>query len=100
MLTLYRRLIGLRRGEPALEVGSFEPVDTDGDVLVYIRRASGTGSDFLIALNFGSRPQVVPPPMKVEGTIALSTYLDRAGTRIDGDLRLRADEGLVVRLPD
>jgi hypothetical protein len=38
--------------------------------------------------------------MKVEGTIALSTYLDRAGTRIDGDLRLRADEGLVVRLPD
>jgi alpha-glucosidase len=100
MLTLYRRLIGLRRGEPALEVGSFEPMETEGDVLAYIRRASAAGSDFLIALNFGSRPQVVGPPMKLEGTIALSTYLDRAGTRIDGDLRLRADEGVVVRLPD
>jgi alpha-glucosidase len=98
MLTLYRRLIGLRRGEAALEVGSFEPVESDGDVLAYIRRASGTGSDFLIALNFGSQAQVVERPTKIAATIALSTYLDRAGARIDGDLHLRPDEGVLVRL--
>jgi alpha-glucosidase len=97
LLTLYRSLIGLRRGEPALEVGSFTLLETDGDVLAYIRRGAG-GSDFLIALNFGHRPQVLRCPKNTEGTIALSTYLDRSGTRMDGDLHLRADEGMLVRL--
>jgi alpha-glucosidase len=97
LLTLYRSLIGLRRGEPALEVGSFTVLETDGDVLAYIRRAGG-GSDFLIALNLSHSPQVLHCPKNTEGTIALSTYLDHSGTRIEGDLSLRADEGILVRL--
>ncbi|HEY7716394.1 MAG TPA: alpha-amylase family glycosyl hydrolase [Candidatus Binatia bacterium] len=97
LLTLYRSLIGLRRGEPALEVGSFTVLETDGDVLAYIRRAGG-GSDFLIALNLSHSPQVLHCPKNTEGTIALSTYLDHSGTRIEGDLHLRADEGILVRL--
>src|SRR5262249_24781931 len=46
MLTLYSRLIALRRGEPALEVGRFEPLAADGEVLAYIRRGRTRESTF------------------------------------------------------
>ena len=46
MLSLYRQLISLRRGEPALEVGAFDPVEAEGDVLAYIRRATESESRF------------------------------------------------------
>ncbi len=96
MLALYQRLLSLRRGEPALEVGRFEPLDTDGDMLAYIRRGREAESTFLIALNLGARPQ----GMRVDepGAIALSTHLDRAGERVDQTLELRADEGVIVRI--
>jgi alpha-glucosidase len=99
MLTLYRRLIDLRRREPALEVGRFDPVEAQGDMLAYIRRARSGKGDFLIALNLGSQPHVLHRPANLpKGAIALSTYLDRAGERVGGDLHLRADEGVIVRL--
>jgi alpha-glucosidase len=99
-LALYIRLVALRRGESALEVGRLEPVEADGDVLAYIRRARKGESDFLIALNLGHEAQLLRRPgHRPEGTIALSTHLDRAGERIAGDLALRPDEGVVVRLP-
>jgi alpha-glucosidase len=99
LLTLYRRLIGLRRRETALEVGRFEPVEADGDVLAYIRRARQGEGDFLIALNLGSRPHVLRRPADAaEGKVALSTHLDRAGEPIERDVPLRADEGLIVKL--
>jgi alpha-glucosidase len=101
MLTLYRSLIGLRRGEAALEVGRFEPVEADGDVLAYTRRSRNDESDFLIALNLGSHLQVFHRRTDAPtGTIALSTHLDRAGERVERDLQLRADEGVVIRLAD
>jgi alpha-glucosidase len=99
MLTLYCRLIALRRGEPALEVGRFEPVQAEGDVLAYVRRSRGGECDFLIALNLGSTAQVLRRGTQArEGAVALSTHLDRAGEPVAGDLQLRADEGLIVRL--
>ncbi|HEX2090795.1 MAG TPA: alpha-amylase family glycosyl hydrolase [Longimicrobiaceae bacterium] len=98
-LTLYRRLIDLRRGEPALEVGRFEPVAAEGSVLAYVRRARQGESDFLVALNLGRQPQTLRCPERArEGTIALSTHLDRGGERVSGELRLRGDEGVLVRL--
>ena len=58
-------------------------------------------SAFLIALNLGLQPQVIDFSNKAsEGRIVLSTYLDRAGERVGGDLHLRAEEGLLVRLTD
>ena len=96
MLTLYRRLIALRRGEPALEVGRYEPVECDGDVLAYVRRAREGESAFLVALNLGAAPQALKIPH--DGQIALSTHLDRAGERASRTLELRPDEGVIVRL--
>jgi alpha-glucosidase len=96
MLSLYQRLMSLRRGEPALEVGRFEPLDTEGDVLAYIRRGREGESTFLVALNLGTRTQRLP--VAEAGAIALSTHLDRAGERIGGTLELRPDEGVIVRM--
>jgi alpha-glucosidase len=97
VLTLYRHLIKVRRSESALEVGQFEPIEADGDLLTYVRR--DRESAFLIALNLGPQPQLTSFSSKAsEGRIALSTYRDRSGERVRGHLRLRPDEGLLVRL--
>ena len=99
MLTLYWRLIALRRAEPALEVGRFELVETEGEVLAYLRRSRRGESDFLIALNLGAQPRrVALPGSHASGVIALSTHLDRVDERIGTALELRGDEGAVVRL--
>jgi alpha-glucosidase len=98
-LTLYSQLIKMRRGESALEVGQFEPLEADGDLLTYVRR--DRESAFLVALNLGLQPQVVNFSNKAsEGRIALSTYLDRSGEGLRGDLHLRPEEGLLVRLTE
>ena len=99
ILTLYNQLIKVRRGESALEVGQFEPMEAGEDLLTYVRRDQE--SAFLIALNLGSQAQLVNFSNKAsEGRIALSTYLDRSGDRVRGELELRAEEGLLVRLTD
>jgi alpha-glucosidase len=53
MLSLYRRLIGLRRREPALALGSYRSVPAKGSLLAY-RRAHG-GRELLIVLNLSSQ---------------------------------------------
>jgi alpha-glucosidase len=96
MLRLYSELIALRRGEPALEIGRFEPIQADGDVLAYVRRARREESHFLVALNLGQGAQTVRT--QLAGTIALSTRLDRRDEPVRGPVELRPDEGVIVRL--
>jgi alpha-glucosidase len=97
MLTLYRRLISLRRATPALSVGSYTPMQADGDVLAYAR--AHEGRSWLVVLNLGSRPQQFEGHQaRITGQIVLSTHLDRADEEVHGALALRADEGVVVRL--
>jgi alpha-glucosidase len=97
VLALYRALLTLRRGEPALEVGGFERVPAEGDVLAYVRRA-GPGADaFLVALNLGGAPQALQRP-GTAGVVEMSTSLDRGGERVGEWIELRGDEGLIIRL--
>jgi alpha-glucosidase len=99
MLALYTRLIALRRGASALEIGRFEAVASEGDVLAYVRRARLGEGDFLVVLNLGGTPQSLGEGSgRWDGTIAVSTHLDRAGERVAGRLELRPDEGVIVRL--
>ena len=99
MLTLYHRLIALRRAEPALEVGRFEPVEGDGDVLAYTRRSRRGESAFLVALNFGPRAHKLRLAASASrGIVALSTHPERNGAVISGELDLEPDEGAIVRL--
>ena len=94
MLALHQRLIALRRAEPALSVGSWEPVDADGDVLAYGRQHEG--SRFLVALNLGSSPASLA--YDGDGEVVLSTDVDRTTIPVRGRIDLRGDEGVVVRL--
>jgi alpha-glucosidase len=98
-LSLYRRLMDLRRGEPALEVGRFQAVAAEGDVLAYVRRARAGESSFLVVLNLGPRPHVFHVPEEVgPGTVVLSTHLDWEAEPVGREVRLRGDEGVVIRL--
>ena len=97
ILSLYSKLIKVRRGEPALEVGRLEPVEAEGDLLAYIRRDGH--SAFLVALNFGSQSQTMDISSKgSEGRITFSTRLDRSGEIVRGVLDIRPEEGMLVRL--
>ena len=78
MLTLHRRLLALRRAETALFLGSYEPVEAEGDLLAYVREKDGRR--FLIALNLGPEPAAFETGgWMTGGKIALSTHLDREG---------------------
>jgi len=99
MLVLYQRLIALRRAEPALEIGRFEPIECDGDVLAYTRRSRRDESAFLVALNLGGNGHTLKLPADcARGIVALSTHARRTGDLVAGELKLQANEGVVVRL--
>jgi alpha-glucosidase len=95
MLSLYRALIELRRKEPALGIGSYEPVNAAGPILAYLR--SHQERRLLIALNFEAAPATLHVPTG-GGRILLSSHLDRNGPVADEALHLRGDEGVIVDL--
>jgi len=96
MLFLYKRLIALRRVEPALSVGCYEPVETPSDELMAYRRERG-GRQFLMILNIGRERCVYSPENElVLGRLVLSTRLDRDGERISGRVELRGREGMII----
>jgi alpha-glucosidase len=98
MLGYYRRLLALRRGEPALEVGRFQAVEAQGTVLAYTRHGRTGETGFLVALNLASAPASLRAPDGAVGTVAVSTHLAREGERVQGEIHLGADEGLIIRL--
>ena len=95
ILTLYKRLIGLRRERLALSVGSYVRVMCEGSVMAYERHHGN--ERLLVALNLGHEPESVPL-RDACGTLLLSTHLDRAGEARSGRCDLRPDEGVVVEL--
>jgi alpha-glucosidase len=102
MLSLHRRLLALRRAEPALAVGSYAPVEAARGLLAYSREKDG--SRFLIALNLGSEPRTLRAAGPARGgQVILSTFLDREDEAVGEKLDLRGNEGLIVgiaRRPD
>ena len=93
ILTLHRRLLALRRSEPALALGSYSPVEAEGDLLAYVREKDDRR--FLIALNLGPEPTTFESP-EIEGRLVLSTHLDREDEVVEGAIELRGDEGVIV----
>jgi alpha-glucosidase len=97
MLSLHRRLIELRRGEPALSVGEYAPVDARGSLLAYLRRHGDRS--FLVALNLSHEPGILAPEQPLpRGEVILGTHRDREGKSVEGRVELRGDEGVVVRM--
>ena len=94
LLTLYRRLLSLRRDEPALSVGSYAPLPPSGDVLVY--RREHQGRRILVALNFGDQPAALDVPDAAGGEILLSTDPHRAAGEQADPVTLAATEGVLL----
>ena len=97
-LSLYRRLIWLRRRSAALQGGRELLLEPDGDdVLAYLREAPG--ERLAVALNFSPEEVAVDTGLSGHGRIEVST--DPA--RRPGELRidrlvLRPDEGVLITL--
>ena len=94
ILTLYRRLIDLRRNEPALKLGAFVPLRSQNDILAYKRTAGE--SEIMIALNIARDPRRWH--WQGSGALLLSTDPERVGADIASPVMLRGDEGLIIRL--
>ena len=94
ILWLYRRLIQLRRIEPALAVGDHVPMRSRHGVLLHKRAFAGR--EILIALN------IMPDPRFVEsrqaGRLLLSTCLDNEDIDVKSPFLLRGGEGVIVRI--
>lgn len=87
MLSLYRRLIALRRKEPALSRGSYIGIECDPRCLGFIREADG--ARLLVLLNFSEEACPVP----FAGRLLLST--DATREKVDA---LGPAEGVILRL--
>ena len=99
MLSLYRRLIWFRKGSPALHGGDYRSLpDAPGGCYAYVR--SGGGERLLVALNFSGEALDYQVGERDRGRLELSTDPSRAtGEELSlRPLRLRPDEGVVVRL--
>jgi alpha-glucosidase len=98
MLSLYRRLLSLRRREPALNRGSWMAAGATQSSLAYVRRDGQRR--YLVALNLTSAPTEMPAEARAigAGLIEVATSVERQGERLDACAGLRPDEGLVVLL--
>jgi glycosidase len=95
ILTLYRRLLAVRRAHPALTIGEFALLGVEGDVLVYERRHDA--ERLIVALNLAGRPHRLRlPDLTTTCRPLLSTVASAAPTG-DGSLLLRADEGVILK---
>jgi alpha-glucosidase len=100
MLSLVRRLIALRRREASLSIGEYVAVPASGDLLSY-RRHFDNAASWIIILNFGTEAAIFEhSETPIRGVIELSTHLDREREGIRGQVALRPDEGVMVRLAD
>jgi alpha-glucosidase len=91
MLSLYRRLIAVRRASPALLHGAVAQVRADGTVLSYERRSAE--QNLAIYLNLGDAVQMVA---MASGTILVSSH-GRHGL-LGGETSLATAEGVVLVL--
>jgi alpha-glucosidase len=60
ILTFYKRVLALRRSEPALRDGGYVPLNPDDpDVLSFLRKSPGNGDSILVVLNMSAEPRTV-----------------------------------------
>ena len=92
LLSLYRQLLHLRRKEPALSEADYDWVRSEGSVLLYQRTANS--KTYCIALN--SSHEATTCRTEIAGEVAIDTHGSRLGSRLEGHLRLMADQGVVI----
>ncbi|MGH7233775.1 MAG: glycoside hydrolase family 13 protein [Nitrospiraceae bacterium] len=101
LLSLYRRLIRLRKTSPALIQGRYRVIDSGpADCLIYLRESLDGSERVLVAINFSDRlQQFALRAVKERGAVLLSTDLTSRMTDFNPDrITLNAGEGILVRL--
>jgi alpha-glucosidase len=94
---LYRRLIALRRVQPALRHGSYRATVANGDLLVYMREFAG--DRIVVALNLGTEPTTVALPAgSLAGKLLASTFGDRDDEPVRETIDIRGNEGAAIAL--
>ncbi|WP_375465161.1 alpha-amylase family glycosyl hydrolase [uncultured Methylobacterium sp.] len=96
ILTLYRRLLALRREHAALAVGAYRAIPL-GITAVFAYERSDGDATLWIALNFGNAAHEIPLPGADRWTILLSSRGDRSGEAAHGRVALGPDEGLILQ---
>jgi glycosidase len=96
LLWLYRSLIRLRKQEKALTAGSYVPMRSRNDVLMFKRSYGDT--ELLVALNFSHDPCKLP--FDPTADLLISTHLDREPGVVQSSLILRGDEGVILRVSE
>lgn len=95
ILTLYRRLIELRRQRPALTLGSYRTLESLDHVLVYERHHGD--DELIIALNLGRELHILKLPEEVRPCrVALNTFLDDDSAISPAEITLRPSEGVIL----
>jgi len=94
MLSFYKKLLQIRRREPALHIGNYIPVYADKQMIAYMRKFEN--DRFLIVLNLSHRPCYFKSEYK--GKIILSTEPERDCNKIESTITLSGDEGILVRM--
>ncbi len=99
MLNLYRRLATLHQAEPALHRGGYRSIEVgEPDLYVYERFEKGAHR-YLVVLNFGTGEHTLDLTQSgQQAEIAVSTAMERAGAVNLADLRVRPNEGLLIRI--
>jgi len=94
ILTLYRRLLALRRDRSALSIGDFVLLDVEDELLVYERRYAA--ERLIVALNLGERQHRFQLPDGARGSRLLLSTLQDAALVEDGALLLGSNEAVVL----
>jgi len=93
LLTLYRRLLQLRKEVPALQTGDYLPLELEDPLFGYRRTQGGRNVD--VVFNFGSEPVAYQPEGAKLRRILLSTSLDR-DEPVQGAITIGGGEGLML----
>lgn len=94
---LYQRLIFLRKSRDALRIGSYNPIVSRDDLLLFGRRSEN--DELMIALNLGDRPEAAEfQGHPLDGRLLLSSHLDRDGEKVRGTIDLRPNEGVMIEI--
>ncbi len=95
MLLLTRRILSLRKQEPALSLGHWSSIQVESDVLAY--RRYDDNQCFVILANLDSTAKTVSLESGFEGVIELSTMQKPVKIAIDADIQLKPDEAVIIR---
>ena len=97
MLSLHRRLLELRRAEPALNIGEWHDLGNTSATVAYLR--SDGARRFLIAANLTGTPAPTPDGAAgLSGRVRISTVHRASGDRHAPADGLAANEALVVEV--